>query len=116
MAEKNKPQVQCDNCSWRGPRESLKHQLADIPKLAERIDVGHEVPAGICPKCDCCCYLVKPDYERPALAACYTLVKAYQDGLANGGSVEWSDIDDAYAYAKKALKAKKADDKRICSE
>lgn len=34
--------------------------------------------------------------------ACEALVLAYQAGADNGGSIEWSDLDDAHALAVKA--------------
>lgn len=50
----------CDNCEWEGPQTELRCQLEDIPDLAQRLDVGSEVPAGECPKCGALAYLVGP--------------------------------------------------------
>lgn len=38
-----------------------------------------------------------------ALAACSMLVQAYKNGEDDGGSMEWSDVDQAWEQAKRAL-------------
>jgi hypothetical protein len=38
-----------------------------------------------------------------AEAACKALIKAYNDGEKNGGSIEWSDLDHAHQLALKAF-------------
>jgi hypothetical protein len=40
-----------------------------------------------------------------ALYACEQLVRAYKNGKANGGSIEWNDLDHAHLLAQRALKA-----------
>ena len=45
-----------------------------------------------------------PTKEDVAFAACRTLVSAYRKGKRKGGSVDWSDVDDAHALAKQALR------------
>lgn len=37
-------------------------------------------------------------------AACTQLLRAYEEGERNGGSVDWSDLDEAHAMACKALR------------
>lgn len=44
-----------------------------------------------------------------ATAACELLVKAYDRGLANDGSVDWADVDLAHEAAKTALASPGAD-------
>lgn len=39
----------------------------------------------------------------PAIEACAALVKAYDNGLARGGSIDWSEVDAAHAQARAAL-------------
>lgn len=41
---------------------------------------------------------------QKALAACRLLKQAYAVDLAAGGSIDWSDVDDAYHAALEALK------------
>lgn len=38
-----------------------------------------------------------------ALNACRLLVEAYRRGAADGGSIDWSDVDDAHEAARVAL-------------
>lgn len=38
-----------------------------------------------------------------ALAACHALVDAYDRGQESGGSIDWSDVDDAHEIALQAL-------------
>ena len=45
-------------------------------------------------------------YERLERAS-ELLVEAYDNGEANGGSVEWNDLDLAYNVADEALKRRK---------
>ena len=49
--------VECDDCGWTGAASDLARQLADVPKLGERLDVGGLVPAGEC-KCGALCFAV----------------------------------------------------------
>ncbi len=49
----------------------------------------------------------KPNAVELAFSACETLVAAYGSGaVAAGESVEWSDVDDAHTWAKKAVEAR----------
>jgi hypothetical protein len=43
-----------------------------------------------------------PVYKNKAEDTCKSLILAYAQGEANGGSVEWSDLDAAFELAKKA--------------
>jgi uncharacterized protein DUF6874 len=51
----------CDNCDWTGSEEELGKTINQIHHLAERLDVGGEVPAGECPECACLAYIDKPE-------------------------------------------------------
>lgn len=44
---------QCGNCDWKGEPDIT---LAEIPDLAQRLDVGATVPSGECPECSALCY------------------------------------------------------------
>lgn len=50
---------------------------------------------------------VEPEWTQEpqclAAAAAERLVKAYADGQANGGSVDWSDVDEAIELARQAV-------------
>lgn len=54
-----------------------------------------------------------PITEPLAMQACRALVAAYRNGKRNGGTVEWSDVDDAYKLAKAATKAETAATKKV---
>ena len=46
--------TRCDNCGARRKAGHLDH----IEGASERLYAGEEVPAGQCPDCGCCCFLV----------------------------------------------------------
>ena len=45
----------------------------------------------------------KPNPTELALAACRLLVRAYNNGDARGGDIEWDEVDSAFERARKAL-------------
>ena len=51
-------------------------------------------------------------YATRALNACEQIVLAYNRGGRNGGSVDWNDVDLAYALARSALSAERRQRKR----
>jgi len=49
--------VRCDDCGWKGIECELSERLESMSDLAARLDVGGEVPAGVCPECGALAYL-----------------------------------------------------------
>lgn len=49
----------------------------------------------------------KPTAQQMAFASCEALKMAYDNGEANGGSVDWNEVDDAMMLAESALVARK---------
>ena len=45
--------------------------------------------------------------QEMAFAACEALKMAYDNGESNGGSVDWSEVDDAFTLAVSALKRRR---------
>lgn len=56
-------QVKCDDCDWVGP---LQNGLDVTPDLAERLEPGSVVPAGVCPECGALVYLSPKQYAQQA--------------------------------------------------
>ena len=54
----SKSLCECDNCAWEGTYKEV-----DIPALVDfdRLEPGHEVPAGECPECGSFAYWVRND-------------------------------------------------------
>ncbi len=44
----------CDNCGWKGKAKKLK----PISDIEDRIYPGEEVPAGECPACGACAFII----------------------------------------------------------
>lgn len=82
----------CDNCDWEGSITELRCQLAQIPDLAQRLDVGSEVPAGECPECGALAYEVDavrvPDKGRGAMLAVLTKLRTDWPALFDEDSDE----------------------------
>ena len=53
----NNPLCRCDDCQ----HEEHWETLGDIEDIGQRINAGHEVPAGECSECGCFSYLVKKE-------------------------------------------------------
>lgn len=53
--------VRCDGCGWKGLECELELKLEEVPDLAQRLDPGGEVPAGVCPECGALAYLERSD-------------------------------------------------------
>lgn len=52
--------VACNNCDWKGTESQMLHTLCQMNHLHERLSPGEEIPAGECPECSACVYLVDP--------------------------------------------------------
>ena len=63
--------VRCDGCGWLGKGK----QVLGIESPSERLAAGEEVPAGECPDCGSCCFLI--DENMPGL--CDECGEAYDD-------------------------------------
>lgn len=48
----------CSNCDWTGPVSGLGKQLAEMHHAISFCSPGEEAPAGECPVCGSCVYLV----------------------------------------------------------
>lgn len=46
--------------------------------------------------------------HEQAMEACHLLVDAYKEGLRNSGEIDWSDVDNAHAMARKAVRKRTA--------
>lgn len=50
---------------------------------------------------------LKDNQAYNAEIACKALIRAFENGEKNGGSVEWEDLEGAYNLAKKAFPSRK---------
>lgn len=85
-----------DNCLCCG--EKVKMHPCDVPNSG--------IP--ICSEGQQMSY-VGTEVEHPAFKACNILVDAYSNGEEAGGSINWQQVDDAYAVAVEALVDAKED-------
>ena len=59
--------VECANCDWKG----IGSELNMISDFEQRVYAGETIPAGECPKCGCCSYLIeKPKATIWQVAIC----------------------------------------------
>ena len=67
MAVTEKSLHMCDDCG----EIMAEHRLREVLRLAERVDPGHLVPSGECPKCFALCYPLEPhgDMKRIQIIA-----------------------------------------------